>query len=97
MRIKRRIGEATTVALVTAVVAAPSAATGDEDFVLRRDGSKAVPVVVPEPGPPSDAFDWGDAGIGAGAGVAALLVAAAGAQFARRRHTARSPLSPAGS
>jgi hypothetical protein len=89
------------VALLTVALAAPPApAVADEqgDFVLRRDGSKAVPVSVPEPAGPADGFDWGDAGIGAGAGVAALLAAAAGAQFARSRHAARrSPLSAAGS
>jgi hypothetical protein len=97
MRITRRTRLVATVALLTLAVAAPAApAAGDEDIVLHRDGSKAVPVLVPEPPAPSDGFDWGDAGIG-GAGVAALLVAAAGAQIARRRHTARSPLSAAGS
>ena len=97
MRFTRRTRSAVAVALMTvAVPVAPAA--GDEDFVLRRDGSKAVPVVVPGPDGPSDGFDWGDAGIGAGAGVAALLVAAAGAHVARSRHTARrSPLSAAGS
>jgi hypothetical protein len=99
MRLTRGIREVATVALVTAVVAAPPAsAAGDEDFVLRRDGSKAVPVSVPEPAGPSDGFDWGDAGIGAAAGVAALLAAAAGAHVARSRQaTRRSPLSAAGS
>jgi hypothetical protein len=95
MRITRRTRLVAAIPLLTLVVAAPAA--GDEDIVLHRDGSKAVPVVVPAPPAPSDGFDWGDAGVGAGAGVAALLAAAAGAQFARRRHTARSPLSPAGS
>jgi hypothetical protein len=98
MRITRRTRLVATVALLTLAVAAPAApAAGDEDIVLHRDGSKAAPVVVPEPPASSDGFDWGDAGVGAGAGVGALLVAAAGAQFARRRHTARSPLSAAGS
>jgi hypothetical protein len=99
MRLTKRIGQATTVALVTAVAAAPPApAAGDEGVVLRRDGTKAVPVVVPEPVGAADGFDWDDAGLGAGAAAATLLVAAAGAQFARRRHvTRRSPLSAAGS
>lgn len=99
MRIAKRTQSAAAVTLIAAAVAAPPAqAAGDEDFVLRRDGSKAVPVAVPDPGAPADGFDWGDAGIGAGAAVAALLVGAAGAHVARSRHTTRrSPLSAAGS
>jgi hypothetical protein len=86
------------VALVTAAVAAPAApAVADDDFLLRRDGSKAVPVAVPEPPGPADEFDWSDAGIGAGAGVAVLLVVVAGARVAHGRHAGRrSQLTAAG-
>ena len=58
---------------------------------LRRDGSKAVTFVAnvgaPTPSAPSaqsDSFDWGDAGIGAGAALG-LAVLAAGAVALRRR------------
>jgi hypothetical protein len=61
---------------------------------LRRDGSQAAPVVAnlgSEPNTASDGFDWGDAAIGAGAGLfgaclAALGVAAIGG---RRSRTSR--------
>jgi hypothetical protein len=70
-------------AAAIAAVAAPSTASAD-DVVLRRDGSKAVPIVtVPEPAR-AEGFDWGDAGIGAGVGLAALLLGAAGARVAQR-------------
>jgi hypothetical protein len=88
------------VALLTVAVAAPQAqAAPDDDFVLRRDGSKAVPVTpVPESAAIADGFDWGDAAIGAGAGVAALLLVGSGAHAARSRQAhRRSPLSAAGS
>ena len=87
-------------ALLVAAVAAPTALAdaGDQDgIVLRRDGSKAVQVVpVPEPVARTDGLDWGDAGIGAGAAVTALLLASAGTHVARRRRRVRrSPLSAA--
>lgn len=87
----------TTAALLAAAVAAPpELAAGDEGsgVVLRRDGSKAVEVVtIPEPAARADGFDWGDAGLGAGAGVAAVLVAAMGSGAVRElRAGRRSPL-----
>jgi hypothetical protein len=44
-----------------------------------------VPVETPAVAPPADGIDWGDAGIGAGIGVAAVGLAAAAA-FGVRRH-----------
>ena len=52
-------------------------------ITLRRDGSQAMPFAL-EPNPAqatsADGFDWQDAGIGAGTGIAAVLLAAAGAR-----------------
>jgi hypothetical protein len=98
MSISRPTRATTAAALVTAAVAAaPTMAATEEErggFVLRRDGSKAVEVVtLPEPAARADGFNWGDAGLGAGAGVAALLVVATGAYGVRGRRAARrSPL-----
>jgi hypothetical protein len=76
-------------ALLAAAVAAPAApATGDGDggVALRRDGSKAVPFVRdPDPAAREDGFGWDEAGIGAGAAVAALLLTSAGARIVRGR------------
>jgi hypothetical protein len=45
----------------------------------------------------ADGFDWDDAAIGAGTGVAAVLLGAAGAHGVRSRHAApRSSLSAPG-
>jgi hypothetical protein len=58
--------------------AVPFVADVSKPIVLHRDGSKAVPFVAdvstPRVAAASDGFDWGDAGIGAGAvlGIAAL-------------------------
>jgi hypothetical protein len=101
IRITRRTRAAAAAALVTATLAAPSALAAGNDhggIVPRRDGSKAVPFVpVLDPAPPTpqaDGFAWGDAGIGAGAGVAAVLLASAGGRVIRSRKTGRqSPLS----
>ena len=77
---------------------APALAADDEigGIVLRRDGSKAVEVVtVPEPAARADGFDWGDAGLGAGAGVAAVLVVATGSCAVRElRGSAVTPTRP---
>ena len=59
------------------------------DVVLRRDGSQAQAFVA-DVGPQSpassgDGFDWGDAAIGAGAGLAAALLVGSGAAAIRRR------------
>ena len=101
MRITRRTPAAVAALLLTAAVGATPALAADDEsggVVLRRDGSKAVQVVtVPEQSPRADGFDGGDAGIGAGAGVAALLLAALGAHAVRSRHAGRSPLAAPGS
>jgi hypothetical protein len=69
---------------------------GAQTLVLRRDGDRAVPFVAEvgsaSPAPAAatgDAFDWGDAAIGAGASllVVALVASGAGALGARRRQT----------
>jgi hypothetical protein len=98
MTITRRARAAAAAALLTAAVAAPTAAAaGDENggIELRRDGSKAVEVVtVRETAPRVDGFDWRDAGLGAAGGVAALLLASAGARVVRGGHSGqRSPLA----
>ena len=99
MRTTRGIRATTAAALITAAfAAAPTPAAADDGIVLRRDGSKAVQVVtVPSQVAQAEGFDWGDAAIGAGAGLGALLLAAARAYVARSRHAGRrSPLSAPG-
>jgi hypothetical protein len=63
----------------------------DPDGISGGQGSTLVHVVVPNP-----RFDWGDAGIGAGAGLAISLVAAGGAMAASRRRDqqARTTIHP---
>ena len=93
MDISRSTRAAVIAALWTAAAAAPPAqAAGDAggEIVLRRDGSKATQVVT-VPVARADRFDWGDAALGAGAGVAALMLAAAAAEATRRRHPGRAP------
>jgi hypothetical protein len=70
---------------------------GSESIVLRRDGDRSAPFVAdvsPEASPAAtspgdDAFDWGDAAIGAGASllVVALVASGAGAVAGRRRQS----------
>jgi hypothetical protein len=97
MRTRRGIRAATAAALMTAVFAsAPAPAAAADGIELRRDGSKAVQVVtVPGQVAQAEGFDWGDAAIGAGAGLAALLFATAGARVARSRHAGRRSVQPA--
>jgi hypothetical protein len=61
------------------------------EIVLRRDGSHAqafVADVGPEsPASSGDGFDWGDAAIGAGAGLAAAMLVGAGTAAIRRRRS----------
>ena len=77
-----------------------SAAGGDGDEVVIRDGSDAVPFVA-NVGPSSsasepDAFDWGDAAIGAGGALSVMLLASGVVAFARRKgHPAAQPTVPA--
>ena len=80
-----------TAAANDVTVGRPNEGTYVASVSLRRDGSKAVPFVAnvgaPTPSAPSarsDGFDWGDAGIGAGAAFG-LAVLAAGAVALRRR------------
>jgi len=69
---------------------------GPEAVVLRRDGDRSTKFVAeasPEATKPAggsgDAFDWGDAAIGAGAGLlaVALVASGTGAVTGRRRRT----------
>jgi hypothetical protein len=69
---------------------------GSEAVVLRRDGDRATqfvadvsPAAVTAGSGSGDAFDWGDAAIGAGASllVVALVASSAGAVGGRRRRT----------
>ena len=70
---------------------------GDQQVVaLRRDGSQAEAFVADVGGTPSatgDGFDWGDAAIGAGAGLlaAALLMVGTGAVGGRRTSSRTKP------
>ena len=69
----------------------PTATARGDDIVLRRDGSKAVPFE-PYRNPTetrakaAEGFDWGDAGLGAGALV--VVLGAAGALSLRGRQVA---------
>ena len=100
MSISTRTRTAAAAALLTVAAAGPSAQAAGEaggDIVLRRDGSKATEVLtVREPAAGADSFDWGDAAVGAGAGVATLLLAAAAADTVRRLHPGRRAPQPAG-
>jgi hypothetical protein len=69
---------------------------GPEAVVLRRDGDRSTKFVAeasPEATKPAggsgDGFDWGDAAIGAGAGLlaVALVASGTGAVTGRRRRT----------
>ncbi len=69
---------------------------GPETVVLRRDGDRSTKFVAeasPEATTPAggsgDGFDWGDAAIGAGAGLlaVALVASGTGAVTGRRRRT----------
>ena len=69
---------------------------------LRRDPGQATPFdseVAPEAAPPGDGFDWGDAAIGAGAGLLAAALLAAGSGAGRRdrpRSAGRVPATSQG-
>ena len=79
---------AAVAAVAIAATLGTSTASAD-DIVLRRDGSKAVPVVTPsEPVTRADGFDWGDAGIGAGILAGLVLLGAAG--FLATRHLGKA-------
>lgn len=73
-------------------------------IVLHRDGSEATPFVAEvgtgstsTPTVSSDGFDWGDAGIGAGAALlaTALAVGASSALSGRRSIRSTKTVSPA--
>jgi hypothetical protein len=74
-------------------VAYPAARESSHRAILRRDGSKADPFVA-DPAPTrtaaAEGFDWGDAAVGAGAGVilALLGLTVIGAYGGRRARTA---------
>ena len=81
----------------TPTSAHPLSGQGDQQVVaLRRDGSQAEAFVADVGGTPSatgDGFDWGDAAIGAGAGLlaAALLMVGTGAVGGRRTSSRPKP------
>jgi hypothetical protein len=53
-----------------------------------------IEVASPTP-PSSSAFDWGDAGIGAGGTLAVIAIAVGGTVLVTRRRSARAGVSPA--
>ena len=62
---------------------------------LQSYGTPTV-VGVASPTPPSSsAFDWGDAGIGAGGTLAVIVIAVGGTVLVTRRRSARAGVSPA--
>ena len=79
--------------------AGPQSGQGDDSsaIVVRRDGAAAVPFVAqvgPEttaPAPAADGFDWGDAAIGAGAGLVAASLAMLGSAAVGRRSQRSKP------
>ena len=83
-----------------AVPGASVVGSDDGKVIVRRDGSKAVPFV-PNVGPSSsasepEAFDWGDAAIGAGSALIVMLLASGVVVVARRRgHPGAQPTVPA--
>src|SRR5215216_4603927 len=86
----------TALAVCTAAaLAAPAWGNGGGGAVtLHRDGSKAVPFVAhvgTEASASTGGFDWGDAGIGAGAGFAVTMIGLGGLLVLsnRRRHAER--------
>ena len=81
---------AATLAIATTLLPTSAWASGDDQIVIRRDGSQAVQVpAIAEQGGTSaqaaDGFDWRDAGLGAGATALALALGAAGALSLRGR------------
>jgi hypothetical protein len=67
-------------------------------LVLHRDGSKAVPFIADVSTPtvaaaPGDGFDWGDAGIGAGAVLGIVALGGAGLLTLRRHREVGTALS----
>jgi hypothetical protein len=62
---------------------------------LQSYGTPTV-IEVASPAPPSSsAFDWGDAGIGAGGTLAVIAIAVGGTVLVTRRRSARAGVSPA--
>jgi hypothetical protein len=62
---------------------------------LQSYGTPTI-VEVASPTPPSSsAFDWGDAGIGAGGTLAVIAIAVGGTVLVTRRRSARAGVSPA--
>ena len=62
---------------------------------LRSYGTPTI-IEVASPAPPSSsAFDWGDAGIGAGGTLAVIAIAVGGTVLVTRRRSARAGVSPA--
>ncbi len=84
------------VGCAVAALGAPAMGQSDDQIVI-RDGSDAVPFVadvskasgasssdpVGAEAPAADGFDWGDAGVGAGLGIATLVVMLAAARALR--------------
>ena len=62
---------------------------------LRSYGTPTIIEVASPAAPSSSAFDWGDAGIGAGGTLAVIAIAVGGTVLVTRRRSARAGVSPA--
>jgi len=62
---------------------------------IRSYGTPTIIEVASPVPPPSSAFDWGDAGIGAGGTLAVIAIAVGGTVLVTRRRAARAGVLPA--
>jgi hypothetical protein len=86
----------TALAVCTAAaLAAPAWGNGGGGaLTLHRDGSQAVPFVAhvgTETSASTGGFDWGDAGVGAGAAFALTMIGLGGLVLSNRRRHAERP------
>jgi hypothetical protein len=90
----QRITKVTAVALALGAIAAPAASAGpiaDGLALQPRHSAPLTPIPtspkVVQVSNPSDGFDWGDAAIGAGGGVALSILGVGGALALSQRRT----------
>jgi hypothetical protein len=72
----------------------PDAADAAQGRVTSAAAPRVTVVKVSETSPSSSAFDWGDAGIGAGAALGLLLIGLGGVLVAVHRRHSANPSSP---